>query len=158
MSDIDRLAREIRRVDETHTLAAEALAEALGPFIEAVRAEAQEATIQADADTLAAEIHEAWEFQYDECDHGTYSGGHLNGEPYAMCRLSAERIVRRRAADRIEKEAGIVNNHEYHDEDTLRKVYEALMAEGIYGQKATDLVSAMQNRGILFRERKAGVR
>lgn len=59
---------------------------------------ADEASIQADADSLAAEIHEAWEFQYDQCDHGTYMGGHLNGEPYAMCRLSAERIVRRRLA------------------------------------------------------------
>ena len=47
---------------------------------------------------LAAEIHEAWEFQYDECDHGTYRGGHLNGEPYAMCEVTAARIVRRRAA------------------------------------------------------------
>lgn len=59
---------------------------------------ADEASIQADTESLAAEIHEAWEFQYDQCDHGLYMGGHLHGEPYAMCRLSAERIVRRRLA------------------------------------------------------------
>lgn len=48
--------------------------------------------------------------------------------------------------------------HEHHDEDTLKKVYEALLEEGIYGQKALDVVSAIQRAGILFRERKAGIR
>lgn len=48
---------------------------------------------------LAAEIHEAWEFQYDECDHGTYTGGPRHGEPYAMCELTAARIVERRKND-----------------------------------------------------------
>ncbi len=38
------------------------------------------------------------------------------------------------------------------DENTLRKVYEALLENGIYGQKALDIVNSMQNRGILFRE------
>lgn len=51
-----------------------------------------------------------------------------------------------------------MNDHEYHDEDTLKKVYEALLEEGIYGSKALDVVSAIQNNGILFRERKAGIR
>lgn len=40
-----------------------------------------------------------------------------------------------------------------YDEETLRKVYEALLENGIFGQKATDIVSAIQNKGILFRER-----
>lgn len=62
--------------------------------------EAEEEVIQVGTDSLAREIHEAWEFQYDQCDHGTYRGGHLNGEPYAMCELTAARIVRRRAASR----------------------------------------------------------
>lgn len=62
-----------------------------------------EAKIQADTDSLAAEIHEAMEFQYDQCDHGTYHGGHLHGEPYQMCRITAERIVRRRAVRRDEE-------------------------------------------------------
>lgn len=48
--------------------------------------------------------------------------------------------------------------HEFHDEGTLRKVYEALLKEGIFGQKATDVVSAIQNEGILFREPVKGVR
>lgn len=70
------------------------------PFAEAARAEAE---IQADMSSLAAEIHEAVEFQYDQCDHGTYRGGHMHGEPYQMCRIIAERIVRRRVARRDEE-------------------------------------------------------
>ena len=54
--------------------------------------------IERQIEVLAQEIHEAWVFQHDECDHGYYRGGHLNGEPYSMCRISADRIVRRRAA------------------------------------------------------------
>lgn len=42
---------------------------------------------------------------------------------------------------------------EAHDEGALRKVYLGLWQEGIYGQKAADVVSALQNVGILFRER-----
>lgn len=42
----------------------------------------------------------------------------------------------------------------HHDENTLKKVYEGLLAAGIFGQKAVDAVSEMQNQGILFRERK----
>lgn len=60
--------------------------------------EPTEEQIERAREQLAAEIHEAWEFQYDVCDHGTHRGGHLNGEPYAMCELTAARIVRRRAA------------------------------------------------------------
>lgn len=52
----------------------------------------------------------------------------------------------------------VMSRHETHSENTLRKVYEALLEQGIYGQQATDVVSAMQNRGILFREAREGVR
>lgn len=38
-------------------------------------------------------------------------------------------------------------------EETLKKVYEALLENGIFGQKATDVVSSIQNKGVLFRER-----
>lgn len=41
----------------------------------------------------------------------------------------------------------------HHDENTLRKVYEGLLKAGIYGQQAVDVVSEIQNQGILFRER-----
>lgn len=44
------------------------------------------------------------------------------------------------------------------DENTLKKVYEALLENDIYGDKATDVVNSMQNRGILFREGIKGVR
>lgn len=50
------------------------------------------------------------------------------------------------------------HEHVTHNEDTLRKVYQALLENGIYGQKATDVVNSMQNLGILFRERPAGAR
>lgn len=53
---------------------------------------------EAEVETLTAEIHEAWEFQNGDCDHGEYRGGPFHGEPYEMCRLAAERIIRRRAA------------------------------------------------------------
>lgn len=41
-----------------------------------------------------------------------------------------------------------------HDEQTLTKVYEGLAAAGVIGEQAIDAVFQMQNRGILFRERK----
>lgn len=41
----------------------------------------------------------------------------------------------------------------YYDEGTLEKVVGALMSVGIMRSHATDAVSAMQNAGILFRER-----
>lgn len=46
------------------------------------------------------------------------------------------------------------NENIYHDEETLRKVYEGLLAAGIYGQQAVDAVFQMQNKGIFFREKK----
>lgn len=46
------------------------------------------------------------------------------------------------------------DNITHHDENTLQKVYQALLDAGIYGQQAVDAVSNMQNRGIYFREKK----
>lgn len=43
-----------------------------------------------------------------------------------------------------------------HDENTLAKVYKALLDNGIFGEKAVGIVSAIQNEGILFRERRRG--
>jgi hypothetical protein len=43
-----------------------------------------------------------------------------------------------------------------YDEDTMFKVHVALNAAGISGQQADDAVNAMQNAGILFRERDEG--
>lgn len=48
--------------------------------------------------------------------------------------------------------AGVEELH--HDEQTLAKVYAALLKHGIFGQKAVDIVSDIQNEGILFREQK----
>lgn len=44
------------------------------------------------------------------------------------------------------------NENLHYDEDTLKKVYEGLLAAGIFGQQAVDAVNQMQNQGILFRE------
>ena len=54
-------------------------------------------TKEQEIESLAAEIHEAYAYQYDECDHGTYVGGAMHGEPYSMCLINAERIIRRRS-------------------------------------------------------------
>jgi hypothetical protein len=45
-----------------------------------------------------------------------------------------------------------------HTPETMKKVYEALLEEGIYGPQAFAVVTAMQNKGILFREAQKGVR
>lgn len=42
----------------------------------------------------------------------------------------------------------------HYDEDTLKKVYRALLEAGIYGQQAVDAVENMKASGIFFRERK----
>ncbi len=51
------------------------------------------------ADELIAWLHARFQFEYDECDHGVYTGGPNDGKPYAMCErigtaLSASRIQR----------------------------------------------------------------
>ena len=40
-----------------------------------------------------------------------------------------------------------------HDENTLNKVREAIVGSGFTVKTATELISAIQNAGILFRER-----
>lgn len=42
---------------------------------------------------------------------------------------------------------------EYYDDETLSKVYDALLWSGLTGKQAEDAVNEMQNAGILFRER-----
>ena len=48
-------------------------------------------TTEQEIESLAAEIHEAYTY------HGTYTGGAMHGEPYSMCLVTAERIIRRRS-------------------------------------------------------------
>jgi beta-xylosidase len=38
-------------------------------------------------------MHQRNEFDYDECQHGTYSGGPSNGEAYAMCERQANGLL-----------------------------------------------------------------
>lgn len=40
-----------------------------------------------------------------------------------------------------------------HDEETMQKVYDAMVEKGLSEDFATEIVSGMQNKGILFRER-----
>lgn len=42
---------------------------------------------------LVAFIHSRNEFDYDECDHGTYNGGPSHGEKYAMCERQADALI-----------------------------------------------------------------
>jgi hypothetical protein len=51
---------------------------------------------------LAEAWHDAYEWQYGECDHGTYSGGLSRGEPYRMCFIQAGRLLPFIAAERDE--------------------------------------------------------
>jgi hypothetical protein len=41
---------------------------------------------------LARSLHYAMQWQWDECLHGTYSGGPSHGQPYSMCEVFASRI------------------------------------------------------------------
>jgi len=41
---------------------------------------------------LVAFLHARNEFDYDQCDHGTYAGP-LAGQPYAMCERQADAIL-----------------------------------------------------------------
>lgn len=41
---------------------------------------------------------------------------------------------------------------EYHNENTIRKVYNALKRSGLLHKEATNAMHEMQNQGILFRE------
>lgn len=43
--------------------------------------------------TLTPALHAAMEWQYDECDHGTYKGGAVNGKRYKMCEILSARMV-----------------------------------------------------------------
>jgi len=42
---------------------------------------------------------------------------------------------------------------EFHREETLHLVFEALIEAGVHGDIAQDAIMRMQNKGILFRER-----
>jgi hypothetical protein len=46
-----------------------------------------------DTEALARVIHARNEFDYDDCQHGTFSGGHMHGEPYAMCERMAAHLL-----------------------------------------------------------------
>lgn len=63
-------------------------------------------------------------------------------------------------ATRIGVDDDVVDEPEelYHDENTLIKVYGALEGEGVPHYTAVNLVNAMQNAGILFRERPRSIR
>jgi len=44
-------------------------------------------------ESLTAALHGAFEWQYDSCDHGDYSGGAQAGLPYKMCEIFARRVI-----------------------------------------------------------------
>jgi hypothetical protein len=46
------------------------------------------------------------------------------------------------------------DGEDYYDEETLVKVYRALVNSGASDRQAVEAISEMQNEGILFRERR----
>jgi hypothetical protein len=46
-------------------------------------------------------------------------------------------------------------SEEYHDEETLQKVYGAMVDNGVNGEEAREIINTMQNAGLLFREHRA---
>lgn len=70
------------------------LEEAPRAALDAVIADAKAEQRETDGDVtrLADMIHRAMDYQYDECQHGTYSGGVSHGEPYRMCEIFARRV------------------------------------------------------------------
>ena len=50
-------------------------------------------TVAPDLATLTAWFHASNEFNYDDCQHGTYAGGPSHGEPYAMCERFARQLL-----------------------------------------------------------------
>lgn len=52
----------------------------------------------------------------------------------------------------VGEEGELKNLH--HDENTLVKVHEAIVKEGLNEQSATEIITTLQNAGILFRERR----
>lgn len=63
-------------------------------------------------------------------------------------------------SETITRRAGLIENFvmnsaEYHDDQTLGKVRDAINSvSGTDGQITNDIISELQNQGILFRERK----
>ena len=45
-----------------------------------------------------------------------------------------------------------VPSEEYHDENTLHKVFGAMVDNGVNGEEAREIINTMQNAGLLFRE------
>jgi len=41
---------------------------------------------------------------------------------------------------------------EFHDENTMKKVYDAFKVHGFNDDEATEIINTLQNSGILFRE------
>ena len=59
---------------------------------------------------LAEALHAAFEWQYDQCSHGTYSGGPSHGQPYAMCDLFAGRLIGRVSRHADQRAAEVLRN------------------------------------------------
>jgi hypothetical protein len=71
----------------------------------------------------------------------------------ARAELAEARRQRNAAVDKVRELQAAAADGEHFDEDTLRKVYDALGSAGLSGEVARRVVTEMQNLGILFRER-----
>lgn len=44
-------------------------------------------------EAFAEAWHDGYVHQYGECDHGTYSGGPKDGQPFKMCEIQARLMI-----------------------------------------------------------------
>lgn len=72
------------------------------------------------------------------------------GESHSYVSVSASVVGEEDDVEDVSSEAERL----HHDENTLRKVYDAIMKNGLSRKTAEDVVNNLQNAGILFRERR----
>lgn len=77
-----------------------------------------------------------------------------NGQDFAMVTVSSQDME-----DELELDGDLEEVEEFHDENTMAKVYEAIKKGLLPGninftdeEEATSIITALQNAGILFRE------
>jgi len=92
---------------------------------------------ETERETLRRAIHAIEEFNYDSCDHGTFTSGPNSGEPYQMCDHLAESLIAL-GWQRRPKKSGLV------DLEAIRKDSKSLMFVSD-GSRGSDKVGRLLN-------------
>jgi len=77
----------------------------------------------------------------------------LNAYEHSACARWACSDMHTASLTLIAEHKRLLAERTVHDDDTLEKVYEAIYGEGYRRGEVEDIVNALQNAGILFRER-----